>query len=365
MDYQIEIAPPHRSFRGLRSWGSTVLSCLLCRLLCCILTCILGASLLACERASPVAAKRPPGAMRVVVTLPPLDGLVRPLLPAAATVKVLIPPGRSEHGYEPTVEDIMAIEEADLVVLVGMGLEPSVDAALRKRPRPYRHEARLGVILGLEDSHGGHAHDEHAHDEHAHDEHGHDEHAHDDHEHEVRSDSHTHDHAHAVDPHVWLDPILVQQALPEIARLVKASVTESGLADPASVDQSLAALLTRIAETDAAYRRDLAPLAGRAIVTHHAAFGRLADRYGLRVVEVIRPIEGAEPTPENIAQVSESIAKERVRAIFIEPQFDARGAKLIAERAGVKLGTLDPLGTGDWFTMMSSNLRELVDKLAD
>jgi zinc transport system substrate-binding protein len=293
--------------------------------------------------------------MRVVVTLPPLDGLVRPLLPAEATLKVLIPPGRSEHGYEPTVEDIMAIEQADLVVLVGTGLEPSIDAALRKRPRPYRHEARLGVILGLEDSHGGHGHDEHAHDEHAHS----------DHEHEDQADPHAHDHASTVDPHVWLDPILVQQAMPEIARLVKASVAESGLGDPASVDQSLAAQIARISEIDAAYRRELAPLAGRAIITHHAAFGRLADRYGLRVVEVIRPIEGAEPTPENIAQVSESIMKERVLAIFIEPQFDARGAQLIAERTRVKLGTLDPLGTGDWFTMMSSNLRELVDKLAD
>lgn len=289
--------------------------------------------------------------MRVVVTLPPLEGLVRALLPADATIRVLIPPGRSEHGYEPTVEDVLALESADVVVLVGMGLESSVDTALRKRPRPYRHEARLGVILGLEDAHGGHAHDEHAHDEHAHADEAH------------AADSHAHDHAHAVDPHVWLDPVLMQQAVPEIARLIKTSLTESGLGDASAVDAAVADTLARIAAVDEAYRSGLARLAGRAIVTHHAAFGRLADRYKLRVVEVIRPIEGAEPTPANIAQVSEAIAREGVRAIFVEPQFDAHGAQLIAERTGVRLGTLDPLGSGDWFAMMEANLQELTDKL--
>lgn len=344
MDYQEDPAAGRRNSHPLPAWATMLVWCLL------------GSLLIACDRAAPAAAKRPEGPMRVVVTLPPLEGLVRPLLPEGASIRVLIPPGRSEHGYEPTVDDILALEQADLVVLVGLGLESSVDAALRKRPRPYRHEARLGVILNLEDAHGGHGHDEHSHDAHAHDDHAHD--------HPV--DDHAHDsHDHAIDPHVWLDPALVAQSLPEVARLVRVCVTESALGDPASVDRSLAALLAHVDRVDAEYRNRLAPLAGRAIVTHHAAFGRLADRYGLRVVEVIRPIEGAEPTPEDIAQVADAIATESVRAIFIEPQFDARGAQLIAQRTGVKLGVLDPLGSGDWFAMMDANLKELVDKLAE
>lgn len=310
-----------------------------------------------CSDRAAASAKRPPGPMRVVVTLSPLEGLVRPLLPENAAVRVLIPPGRSGHGYEPTVQDILALEQADVVVLVGMGLESSVDAALRKRPRPYRHEARLGVILGLEDSHGGHGHDHHAHDANAHDDHAHHDHVHGDHDHG--------DHAHAVDPHVWLDPILVKQFLPEIARLIGVSISESNLGDAAAVAPALASVLSRVDDVDAAYRRDLLPLSARAIITHHAAFGRLAERYGLRVVEVIRPVEGAEPTPANLAQVTDAISRERVRAIFVEPQFDARSAELIAQRAGVRLGTLDPLGTGDWFAMMEANLRSLVSNLSD
>jgi zinc transport system substrate-binding protein len=361
MDYQTlrqaAVAPVEPSF-ARRVASATPRSPLLLSAFMLLFVALASLSGFACERPSSRVAQRPAGPMRVVVTLPPLEGLVRPLLPADATIRVLIPPGRSEHGYEPTVEDVLALEGADVVVLVGMGLESSVDTALRKRPRPYRHEARLGVILGLEDAHGGHGHDEHAHDAHAHDEHAHE------HADEAQApDPDAHDHAHAVDPHVWLDPVLMKQALPEIARLIKASLTESARGNAAAVDPAVADTLARIAAVDAAYRSGLEPLTGRAIVTHHAAFGRLADRYGLRVVEVIRPIEGAEPTPANIAQVSEAIVREGVHAIFVEPQFDARGAQLIAEKTGVRLGTLDPLGSGDWFAMMESNLRELIDKL--
>ncbi len=292
-----------------------------------------------CGKSGDDTGARSVGPMRVVVTLAPLKGLVQPLLPADAEVKTLIAPGRSEHGFEPTVEDVLALERADVVVLVGLGLETSVDRVLRRRPRPSRHEARLGEILGLEDPHAGHGHDAHA---------GHSEH-----------DAHDH----AIDPHIWLDPILVRQAMPRIASLIKASMGASGLGDPAAVDAGLADVVGRIDALDAEYRAALAPFAGRAIVTHHAAFGRLAERYGLRVVEVIRPIEGAEPTPANIAATMDAIKREGVRAIFVEPQFDTRGAQLIAERAGVALGRLDPLGTGDWFAMMESNLQELLSNL--
>lgn len=307
------------------------------------LAALLGLLVPACGR-SDGRAERRAGPMRVVVTLAPLAGLVRPLLPTDAEVTILVPPGRSEHGYEPTVSDAAALADADLAVLVGMGLEGPVDSYLRRYPRPYRHEARLGVLLGLEDPHGLHHHDDH------------------DHEHGDGTDRHGHAHG-PVDPHVWLDPVLVRDALPEIARLVEASLSKVDPAEGARVQERLASLLARVEATDRAYRETLAPVAGRSIVTHHAAFGRLAERYGLRVVEVVRPMEGAEPAPAQIAAVIEAIRREDVRAIFVEPQFDRRGAELIAKQAGVAVGTLDPLGEGDWFEMMGANLRELVAHL--
>lgn len=309
-----------------RQIGSVLVATLVAALAICMLS---------CQRQGSPSRTREAGPLRVVVTLAPLKGLVSQLLPPDAEVRTLITPGRSEHGFEPTVEDVLAIERADLVVLIGLGLETSVDRTLRRRPLPARHEARIGEILGLEGSHAGHDH-------------------HDD-----------SDHDHAVDPHVWLDPVLMKQAMPELAALVKVALKEARLGTPEEVDAAAASVIDQIDSIDAEYRAALAPFAGRAIITHHAAFGRLAERYGLRVVEVIRPIEGAEPTPANIAATMDAIKREGVGAIFVEPQFDSTGAKRLAVRAGVALGTLDPLGTGDWFMMMRANLEELVSKLGN
>jgi zinc transport system substrate-binding protein len=168
------------------------------------------------------------------------------------------------------------------------------------------------------------------------------------------------EHKHGVDPHVWLDPVLVLELVPAIRSAIQSATALRGEPRAEELETKEADMLARVREVDQAYRTRLAPLAGRAIVTHHAAFDRLADRYGLRIAAVIREVESGEPTPGAIAHVVEAIRKESVPAIFVEPQFDASVGARIAREAGVELGHLDPLGNGDWFAMMHANLAEIV-----
>lgn len=311
----------------------------------------------------------------VVVTLPPLKGIVEPLLPSGSTVTMLMRPGRSEHGYEFSPSDIARLGKADLVVYIGLGLEPQVEKFLNEHPSPGRIVISMSKAIGIgntaaadqADSNAGtpkvpsgagaeapksaHRHD-HAGDDHGEAGHIHDEHC---------------DHG-PVDVHIWLDPVLVRQFVPELATAVRSAMAKRGpLSDAAAarVSESAVAFDARVAAVDAEYRERLAPLAGAAIVTHHAAFGRLASRYGLRIAEVLRPVESSEPSPGQIASTVKAIRENRVRAIFVEPQFNPSAAERLARSARVKLGRLDPLGDGDWFAMMRGNLGELAGKLAE
>lgn len=310
------------------------------------------------ERTSPTP---PDGTVDAVVTVAPLAGLVRPLLPEKSTLKVLMVPGRSEHGYEFSPSDFDALARADLAVYVGLGLEPPVARFLSNRTDPNRHEVRLGAALGLEpastprgsDEHDGHdGHDGHeSHDDHA----GHD--------HEKDHDSHG-----PIDPHVWLDPILVLQSLPAIRDAVRDAMKSAGVSDEASLAHAAKAfdeLEARVKEVDAHYREALAPFQGSAIITHHAAFGRLAQRYGLRIAAVIRPVESSEPTPGDLDAVRTAIHAEKAHAIFVEPQFSTGAAERLAKQAGVRLLVLDPIGEGDWTALMEKNLSTLVDGLSN
>lgn len=283
-----------------------------------------------------------PTALHAVVTIAPLKGIVEPLLPPGSTVRVLMPPGRSEHGYEFTPADMAELARADLVVFVGLGLEPQVQDFVTSHASAKRIDVSLSEALGL---HATHEADDPAHD-HEKCDHG------------------------PVDPHVWLDPDLVAKATPRLADAAREAVQASNRGLPAERQAALEAIArnfvrqeVRIASLRETLTKTLEPFKGAKIVTHHAAFGRFAERYGLVIAEVIKGNEGAEPTPGRIASIVTAVKAEEVRAIFIEPQFNAAAAERIAKAAGVKLGRLDPLGDGDWFAMMRSNADEIASSL--
>lgn len=299
--------------------------------------------------------------LKAVVTVAPLKGLLEPLLPLGSEVKVLMTPGRSEHGYEFTPEDLAALTSADVVVRVGLGLEPKVAEVLRRQPRATREEVCFARVVGLEPqateaagTSGGEpapgptpaGHE------------GHDHAAHEDHDHE----------AHGPDPHLWLDPALCADLVPVMAIAVtralehKAPLTDLQREELVRVE---ALQIVKVTNVDEAWRARLAAVKGRAMVTHHDAFSRPAARYGFRIAAVIRGSESAEPGPGDVASIVASIRREGVRTIFVEPQFNKDAAERIARAAKVRTATLDPLGDGDWFALMQKNLDALVRGLGD
>ncbi|MFO0835656.1 MAG: metal ABC transporter substrate-binding protein [Phycisphaerales bacterium] len=327
-----------------------------------VLAALMGAGLSACSKEAERSASAPPrepGAARIVATIAPLGALARELLPEGAQLRVLLPPGRSEHGYEPTPEDIAALARADVVVYVGLGLEPRVEEFLKKNPSVRRVDVSMAAALKLEGDEHDHAADSKSANAHAGDR--------DDADARDEHDAHA-GHAHGpIDPHVWLDPVLVKEFVAPLADAVDHAVRAAG---PMSAEQeaglaaSRGALEKKIDELHAEYGAALGPLAGRSIVTHHGAWGRLAGRYGLKVAAVLRPIETAESTPADIAGAVAGVRDRGAGAIFVEPQFNNESAKRVADAAGVKMLVLDPLGGGDYFAMMRANLAALKEGLA-
>ncbi|MDQ7013364.1 MAG: metal ABC transporter substrate-binding protein [Planctomycetota bacterium] len=289
-----------------------------------------------------------PGEVRVVVSIPPLVGLVEALLPPGARVRVLVAPGQSPHAYEPTPSDIAAVGRADLVVLVGMGIEAGLPASVRDGTRVLS----MGVVLGIDPGDAdepaqGHAHrDDEPHD-HNHD-HNHD---------------HIHDHVGA-DPHLWLDPVLVESFVPELAAAVRAAM-ERGGNDTAALEgvaERADVLLESIRAVDSAYRERLAAHRGAVVITQHAAWSRLTDRYGIKVASEIQVAETG-PSAGHLAELVQTASGLGVRAVLTEPQLDRAVAERLAAQLGVPLGTLDPLGSGNWTAMMLGNLDVLTEVL--
>lgn len=279
----------------------------------------------ACTRSAP-----PPEPV-VLVEVAPLVSLIQPLVGPGYQVRPIVPAGTSPHGYQLTPGDARALASAALVITVGPVLDPGITRAVQRQTPKDRHIS-IADLLGIEHEDDHHHHHHHAHDDHC---------------------------EHAVDPHLWLDPELMHRMI----SLLPEQLAARGIAAD-TADSAAATLLTDIAAIRAAYADRLAPFQGRAIITHHNAFQRIADRYHITVAQVIRPVSTVEPTPGDLTRVLDAARQHQVGAIFIEPQYPDALPRRIADRLGLRVLTLNPEGSTDWSAMMRDNLDALVEGLS-
>ena len=132
------------------------------------------------------------------------------------------------------------------------------------------------------------------------------------------------------DPHVWLDPVRFEA----IVRLMGEELER-----PAAAER----LATSLRELDAEYERGLARCERRAIVTSHAAFGYLAERYGLTQVPISGLSPEAEPTARELERVVEQVERSGATTVFFEKLVSPRIAETVAREVGAETAVLDPI----------------------
>lgn len=156
------------------------------------------------------------------------------------------------------------------------------------------------------------------------------------------------------DPHIWLDPVRFARAVSEIA-------SELGGVDETELIADLDAL-------DAEYRDGLAECERDVIVTTHAAFGQLAQRYGLTELSLAGRSPESEPSPRELEELVDDVRASGATTVFAEPLVSDEVAATVAREASLAVATLDPveglseerLEAGeDYLSVMRSNLAAL------
>jgi ABC-type Zn uptake system ZnuABC Zn-binding protein ZnuA len=260
----------------------------------------------------------------IVTSLHPHYDLVRQIVGNHATVIRLLPIGASPHTFDPTPRDVARVASADLVVFNG-GLDEWV-LGLVEASGTWAQVLELMEVLDFAPIEGD-DHDDPPGGESAVEE-------------PQLSDEHA-DHD-GINPHIWLDPILMIQAVPLIVEALSAvdpDNAEAYRSNGAALVADLEALHTELEAI-------LAPVAGEAFVPFHDAWPYFARRYGLNFVIEIEPFPGREPSPRYLAEALRLIEASGAKAIFSERQLPSRPAEIVAESAGVALYVLDPEGGG-------------------
>jgi zinc transport system substrate-binding protein len=273
-------------------------------------------------------APTPPSAKPLVVTtIYPLWEFSRRVAGDRAEVVALVPPGVEPHDWEPAPRDVGQIQRSAVFVHTGTGLDGWAEKLLADLT------GRRGVVVNASAglprlAVGG-----------------------------------------VADPHVWLDPTLARAQ----ARAIAAGLAEAdpeGRALYSERAQAFAALLDTLDQDLTAGLRECAR---REMVTSHAAFGYLAQRYRLVQVPVMGLSPEAEPSPADLAAIVRTARRHQVTHVFFERLLSPGLAETLSREIGATPLLLDPIeavspadaaaGNG-YLEIMRANLASLRTALA-
>ncbi|MEV5143871.1 metal ABC transporter substrate-binding protein [Streptomyces sp. NPDC052727] len=254
-------------------------------------------------------------------------------------VTTLTSPGQEPHDLEISPQQIASLQESDAVLYL-KNLQPSVDDAVAQSP--VRTKIDAASLTTLEDHGnevGGHA---------------------------AEHDGHEGEEATGKDPHIWLDPVRYAQVAEGVGKAFEK-------ADPkhaADYKKNTAALVEQLNGLNTEFRDGLADTRSKVFITTHAAFGYLAERYGL-TEEAINGLDPeSEPSAARVRDLEKMARADGVSTVFYETLVSDKTAKTIATDAGLKTDVLDPIEgiTGksrgkDYFAVQRANLKALQQAL--
>ena len=270
------------------------------------------------------------GSLTVVAAFYPVQLAAQRVGGNAVEVFNLTPPGAEPHDLELTPGAVEQIQSADVVLYLGGGFQPAVEDALSGAEGDA-----VDLLAGLET---------------------------------LPPPPEEAEEGLSVDPHVWLAPRLYAEIVGDVAD----ALSRASPGSERRFTANTARFRAEIEDLDGTFREGLAHCEQDIIVTTHAAFGYLANAYGLTQEPITGLSPEAEPSPARLAELRELVQREEITTIFTEELVSPAVAEALAREAGVKtavLSTIEGLtpeeqaAGDDYITLMLENLSTLEEAL--
>lgn len=203
------------------------------------------------------------------------------------------------HDYQLTTDDMKTLEDADIFVANGAGMESFLDKVIKEHKNLKLIDASKDIEL-------------------------------------LENDGET-------NPHVWLD---VDNAIRQVDNICQ----QLSDADPEHAGEyhgNALVYTAKLKELQGEMNNELIDISHHDIVTFHEAFPYFAKEFNLNIIKVVEREPGTEPTPKELETLINEVSLLPSKVIFTEPQYSPAAAKTIAAETGAKIFTLDPIVTGD------------------
>jgi len=271
--------------------------------------------------------------LSAIVSFYPLYEFTKQVGQDKVNVSLLIPPGIEPHDWEPTVNDLQKMHEADLIVINGIGFENWADDIDTVNSDVVIVDTSKGISLIIDDD-------------------------------ALRKDTNNFDRS-TGDPHIWLNPI---KAKTQVQNILDALVS----IDPENEKfyrQNAQSYQDKLDALDSKIRTELSPC-NKDFIAFHNAFSYFAVEYGLNQHSIVNSNEpNIGPTLKTLETVINLAQTFDIDVVFTEETIDTRTSQVIANEIGARVLVLSPIETiGDgsnYFLKMENNLSNLKEALCN
>ena len=165
-------------------------------------------------------------------------------------------------------------------------------------------------------------------------------------------------------PHYWTDPENGRR----IARAIAARLAQLDAVNAAAYQSGLAAFEAKLTDKEKQWASKMTPYAGAKVITFHDSWPNFAKAFKLEIVGHIEPKPGIPPSPTHTLEIINLIQQNKIKAILVEPYFDQKAPKFIAEKTGARVVVLYPSVGGtpqitDYLTLFDADTDALVGAL--
>ena len=247
-------------------------------------------------------------------------------------VSLIVPAGIEPHDWEPSIQDLQRIQQADIIIINGVGFENWLENIEKSNSKLVIIDSSNGIDIIKEidiDEHEDSQHD-----------------------------------SSLGDPHIWLNPSLAKIQVKNIA---------NGLIelDPDNISYYRANSENYIKKLDAldSKIRDELANCSKDFVAFHNAFAYFAKEYGLNQHTITSTDPHDEPTSKTLEKIINLAKEMKIQVIFTEEGVDKRTSEVIAKELGGKVLILSPVEISEtnitYIEKMEENLVNLKEALCN
>lgn len=271
---------------------------------------------------------------QLTVSILPQKYFVEKIVKDKFEVNVMVNPGASPHTYEPKSSQMKSLAASKAYFYTGVSFEKVWLDKFKQNSKNTLFIDMAKDIQKIEIAKHEHE-DEHKNEK------------------QEKHEDEKHDHS-GLDPHVWLDPILVKVQAKNIYEAML-------VIDPLNADfykTNYEEFLKELDILDENIKTILKPYSQKAFMVFHPSWGYFAKRYDLEEISI--EVEGKEPKPNELIELIHEAKKHDVKIVFVSPQFSQKSAKTISKNIGASVISIDSLAE-NWNESLINTAKQIAN----